>query len=77
MNAGRACFRYASRSAGNDDAGDAIEVVGGGVDWKDVALYTGFAYAASQQVTVLSARVENCDAVHVEIIVERSAPSIF
>ena len=39
-----------------------------GIDRKDVALNTCLADTASKQVTVLTARVENCDSVHGEII---------
>ena len=75
MHARRARFGDAARPAGNDDAADAIELIGGGVDRKDVALHTGFADAPRQQMTVLPAGVENCDTVHVEIIVEGRRPT--
>jgi hypothetical protein len=34
------------------------------IDRQDVALHSGFAYTPRKQVTVLAARIENCDAVH-------------
>jgi hypothetical protein len=47
--------------------------MGGRVDRQDVALNPNFANAPRQQVTVLTTRVENCDAVHEVIIVGRTA----
>ena len=73
MNTRRRRLGDASWAAGNDDAGNAVEVIGAGIYRKDVALDTGFADAAREQVTVLSARVENCDSVHEWIIVRQSS----
>ena len=64
MNTRRRRLGDASRAAGNDDAGNAVEVIGAGVYRKDVALDASFADAAREQVAILSARVEDCDAVH-------------
>ena len=63
-DARRARFGHASRPAGDDDAADARELIGGGVDRKDVALNADLAHAPREQMTVLPACVENCDAVH-------------
>ena len=70
MHAWRTRFGDAARSAGDDDAADAVELSGGCVDRKDVALNAGFANAPRQQMTVLPARIENRDTVHEEIIVD-------
>ena len=72
MHARRSGFGDAARAAGNDDAADAGELIGAGVDRKDVALNADFADAPREQVTVLAARIENRDTLHEEIIVERS-----
>ena len=70
VDARRAGFGDASRSAGNDDAADAGELLGVGVDRKDVALNAGLTHAPREQMTVLSACVENRDTVHGGIIVD-------
>ena len=70
MHARRIRFGDAARPAGDDDAADAVEPIGGRVDRQHVALNAGFANAPRQQMTVLPARIENRDTVHGEIIVD-------
>ena len=75
MDARRTRFGDAARPAGDDDAADAGEPIGGRVDRQHMALSAGFADAPRQQMTVLPARIQNRDAVHGEIIVEGRRPT--
>ena len=73
MDTRRSRFGDAPRAAGNDDAAYTVELIGAGVDWKNVALNTGFPDAPREQVTVLTPSVENCNAVHGGIIYSRQS----
>ena len=70
MNPRRARFGDASRAAGNDDAADARQLPGWRIDRKDVTLNTGLSHPPREQMAILTARVENCYAVHEGIIVD-------
>ena len=70
MYARRARFGHAARTTGNNDAADTGQLVGRGVDRQHMALHTDFAHAPREKMTVLAARVEDCDSVHGESIAD-------
>src|SRR5918993_1416316 len=70
INARRAGFCHASRATRDDDAADAVEVSGVGIDRQDVTLNADLAHAPREQVAILAARIENRNSLHGGIIVD-------
>src|SRR5436190_20283168 len=68
MNARRVFLGDASRPSGNDDAADAGQLICRRIDRKDVTLNAELANAPREQMTVLSARIQNRNTLHERII---------
>ena len=64
MYARRSRFGDAARAARNDDAADAGKLAGGGVYWKNVTLNAHFPHPTREEMTILTAGVEDCDTLH-------------